>query len=95
MRRPRIKHICVASTGNTPVVTLSQQRELDHIAFLKWYKTFEEKMNRAPKVETTTTVTKYNPERHKYYVFCGKKFTIRNEAEYLMAVGAGVQILIK
>ena len=90
MKRPRIKHICVASTGNTKTVSLEDQQQMDHQSFKRWYKKNEEYFNNAPSVNTTTVV--YNPARHKYAIVWGKKVLIKTEEEYNIYVSSGFTI---
>lgn len=84
MKRPRIKVICVASTGSTPTVSRDAQRQIDHAQFEQWRKTATHLDKVAEDVTETTIV--YNPAKHKYAIVFGEKRRIRSSEEYEMYV---------
>lgn len=90
MKRPRIKVICVASTGSTPTVSRDAQRQIDHAQFEQWRKTATH-LDKAADVVTETTVV-YNPARHRYAIVFGEKIRINSAKEYNMYIECNIKI---
>lgn len=82
MKRPRIKTICVATTGDAVVMSKEQQESMDHAHRLDVIKKISQRIAESPNVKTETIV--YNPARHRYaIVFCEKRRICSSE-EYEM-----------
>lgn len=84
MKRPRIKTICVATTGDAVVMSKDQQESMDHAHRLDVIKKISQRIAESPNVKSETTV--YNPVRHKYAIVFGEKRRIHSSEEYEMYV---------
>lgn len=91
MKRPRIKAICVATTGDAVVMSKDQQESMDHAHRLEVIKKISQRIAESPNVKTETTV--YNPVRHRYAVVFGRKIRINSAKEYNMYVQCECRIV--